>query len=303
MQWISWHSLKYNLFCEQKSLVLRVCKLVEILRVCTFLLIVKWNCCFFHKCVYIWFISVDLFDQCFGVCMEHKKRLLKCPSCTGSCLTWISDGNTSLEWHSSEWFGCLCFPLIWKSGEAVCQYVHPVAHLPLWLSSWLEEKPYSNCGPCYMHLPQDYDGFQTGGIIWNLCFSVQVTVGCQSVCWLFVYLFFKTFIGDYISGRHMPFLHVEKSLACSHRVPLSGAAGLRWQLGGHSLAQSASVGLVWVTFPLGLCSVRFSWLQWTTFVQTVNQPKLHITISVAVYLVQEVFACLVFSPAIQRGRW
>lgn len=33
-----------------------------------------------------------------------------------------------------------------------------------------------------------------------------------------------------------------------------------------------------------------------------NLPKLHITVSAVVYLMQEVSTCLVFSPTIQRGK-
>lgn len=84
-------------------------------------------------------------------------------------------------------------------------------------------------------------------------------------------------------------------------LPLYGAMGLCWQLGGPSLAQSTSVGLVWVNFPLGLCLVCFSWMWWTSFVQTMNLPKLHVTISVVVYLMQEVSTCLVFSPYNSEG--
>lgn len=173
--------------------------------------------------VNIWFISVDLLDQCFSICMEHKKRLLKCPNCTDTCTTWFPYENALLEWHSSEWFECLCVQLIWRSGGGLCQYTYPVTHLLLWLSSWLEEKPYSNCGSCYMHLTQGYDGFKTEGINWNLCFRVAVEV---CVCWLFVYLFSETFTRDYVLGRYMPFLYMQSFLACSRRVPLYGAHGL-----------------------------------------------------------------------------
>lgn len=38
-------------------------------------------------------------------------------------------------------------------------------HLLLSLSSWLEEKSYTNCGSDYRHLAQGYDSFKTEGIL------------------------------------------------------------------------------------------------------------------------------------------
>lgn len=36
------------------------------------------------------FNSVDLFDQCLSICMEHKKGLSEHPSCTGIYMTFFS---------------------------------------------------------------------------------------------------------------------------------------------------------------------------------------------------------------------
>lgn len=160
-------------------------------------------------------------------------------------MTWFSYENISSEWRSSQWFECLCFQLIWRSGRTMCQYMYPVTHLLLWLS-------YSNCGSCYMHLTQGYDGFKTEGINWNPCFSVAVEV---CVCWLFVYLFSETFVRDYVLGRVCTFyMHAELFSSLPQGTSL-WCHGL--MLGRHSLALSARVGLVWVSFPPGLWLVCF----------------------------------------------
>lgn len=72
--------------------------------------------------------------------------------------------------------------------------------------------------------------------------------GCSCTCSL------KHSLG--LRYQEGPCLSYRCSSACLHRVPLCGAVGLCWQLGGHSLSWSASVGVVWVSFPLGLSLVH-----------------------------------------------
>lgn len=311
MQWISWHSLKYKLFCKQKNLVLRFCKLVEILRVCTFVLTVKYNCCFFHKGVYgevsceykIYFCwsTWSVFQYLHGT----EKRLLNCPNCMCVCMTWFSYENTSLEWCSSKWFECLCFQLIWRSGGTMCQYTYPVTHLLLSLSSWLEEKPYLNCGSCYGRLTQTYDGFKTGRIIWTVFQRASDFLAVEAcVCCVAVYSFSETFIGDYVWGRYMPFLHMQSSLACSCRVPLTSlwCHGLLLAAGRAQLSSECQDWSGVGELPTGAL-VGTLWQNAMKFLRSeMNLLKLHITISVDAYLVEEVSTCLVFPPTIQREK-
>ena len=144
------------------------------------------------------------------------------------------------------------------------------------------------------HLTQGCDGFKTDGIIWNLYFSVQVTVGCQSVCWLLVHSFSEMFIRDYLLVRSVCFLCTQSSSGCSL---LHGACPRCC-----GFTRNASAGLAWVRFPLRLGLVRFSWRCRSTCFQTVNLPKSHTAVSVVLYLVQEVFTCLVFTPTVPRGK-
>lgn len=59
-------------------------------------------------------------------------------------------------------------------------------------------------------------------------------------------------------GRSTLFLHVQSSLARSHRV-LAVLHGLRLATGqGTAQLKGASVGLVWVSFPLGCCLLCFN---------------------------------------------
>lgn len=255
--------------------------------------------------VNIRFISVDPLDQCFSMCMWHKKRLLNCPNCMGICMTWFFYENTSLEWCSSKWFECLCFQLIWRSGGTMCQYTYPVTHLLLSLSSWLEEKPYSNCGSCYGRLTQTYDGFKTGRIIWTVLQRASDFLAVEvCVCCVAVYSFSETFIGDYVSGRYMPFLHMQSSLACSCRVPLTSlwCRGLLLAAGRAQLSSECQGWSGVGELPTGAL-VGTLWLNAMKFLRSeMNLPKLHITISVDVYLVEEVSTCLIFPPTIQREK-